>query len=76
MCSPIDLDSERRKLKLVKDAGTKRSFRNMKGLDCPACGREFEVVMESEETCNSFSPDKPFSFCVVRGDERIQLYRH
>ena len=72
----IDLHSIRHGLKLIRDTGTTKLFKNRDNFVCPVCEEVFVSLYASQERQNRFNPDEPRPFCVLRENGRFLLLTH
>jgi hypothetical protein len=72
----FDVHEVRHRLKLRQDTGETALYENRDGVACPACGAPFDELLITERRQNSFDPDRPVAFCVVREEDRLLVCTH
>ncbi|MFB6130727.1 MAG: flagella cluster protein [Salinigranum sp.] len=76
MSERLDIHAVRHRMKLVRDTGDTTLYENRDGVACPACGSPFDELLVTKQRENSFAPNRPVAFCVIREEDRLLFCTH
>ncbi len=74
--SGFDVHDHRHALKQLRDTGETSLWENRKAITCPVCDEPFDRLFITRNPSARFSENDGSRFCLLRGNDEIQLFRH